>query len=290
MKATKIDISFQEYWESLDSEVGALVSSPVEADVIPIRSSEFYTVYSLRIVGVGQYPLFAYLSVPAGAGPFPALFQAPGYGSVVGVPANERKTRYVVMALCHRGQRLSDKSYQAAYPGVLTDGIENATMYRWRAIVADCLRGVDVLLNRPDVDVDHVGATGNDLALIVSALRPQIRATLLNGPLIFRDAAARFDERVSYPFEEFNDYLRTYPENRAAVGKTLSLFDPVMFADRLDGEVLLSTEEKDELPSLILADEVAGRSEVSVKTGRGYVDHVAEERWLWRSVMGEESI
>ena len=278
---------FEQYWAGVDEEVFAMGVSPVESEALPMPSSDQYTVYGVRFRGVGDYPLFAYVSVPSGRGPFPALFQAPGYGSVVGVPSYERRRRYVVLALCHRGQRHSDTEYQAAYPGLLTDGIDDAGSYRWRGIAADCLRGVDVLLDRPEVDPDRTSAVGGDLALMVTALRPQIRTTLVTGALLFRAAAARFEARTNYPFEEFNDYLRSHPERRGAVEETLALYDPMAFAGRVEGEALISSPGSDEIPSRALASALGARAELRVATGQGYVDRNAEEQWLWRHSSGD---
>ena len=36
----------------------------------------------------------------------------------------------------------------------------------------------------------------------------------------------------NYPLEEFNDYLRTYPERAADVARTLGYFDPLAAARR----------------------------------------------------------
>ena len=93
------------YWQTVLDEVSALSDGAVAIESLPVRSNETSIAHGLRFEGVGGYPLFAYFTVPRGEGPFPALFQTPGYGSVVGVPAYERRSRYAVMALCHRGQR-----------------------------------------------------------------------------------------------------------------------------------------------------------------------------------------
>lgn len=233
---------FEAYWEGVLEEVDALSESAVEIKELPIRSNEVSTAYGVSFEGVGGYPLFAYLTVPIGDGPFPALFQAPPYGSVVAVLAYERRARFAVMALCHRGQRLSDSRYSAAYPGLLTDGLPDPASYRWREIVADCLRALDVLVARREADGGRLAAVGNDLAAVTAALRGQVRFLLLNGQMLFRDTLARLTELHAYPLQEFNDYLRGNTEDRDAVARTLSLFDPIAFAPRIGAEALVTCE------------------------------------------------
>src|SRR5207244_1455461 len=78
----------------------------------------------VKMTSLGDYRLFAYYSVPNGAGPFPAIYHAPGYASVVQVPPYEERRRHAGLSVCARGQRLSDRPYAAAFPGLLTDHID----------------------------------------------------------------------------------------------------------------------------------------------------------------------
>ena len=121
---------------------------------------------------------FAYVSLPKGAGPFPTLIYLPPYQSVVGVmplgEANEKRGRFITVALAARGQRQADKPYAAPFPGMLTAGIDESQTYIYRGIVADCCRAVDYLLTRPEVDRSRIAAVvANDLPLLTAALRPE---------------------------------------------------------------------------------------------------------------------
>ena len=273
-------IAFESYWKPVDDEAAALTNGRVDLEEIKIRSNESSTVYGCRFTGIGGYPLFAYYSVPKGKGPFPGLLETPGYGSVRGVPAVERRAMYAVMAVCHRGQRLSDSAYKAAYPGLLTEGLPGAGSYRWREIVADCLRAFDVMLTRPEVDRARTGIAGNDLAAICAALRPKTRALLLNGQFLFRDTARRIDAVSDYPLQEFNDFKRTHPSQWPQATETLALYDPVSFAPRIKAETLIACLKSDGGPAAPLASAIKGKCEVRVNTGYGYLDHEEQERWL----------
>jgi cephalosporin-C deacetylase len=276
---TQTPQSFDSYWRGLPGEVSALAGGHVEIEEIPLRTNEVATAYGVRFSGTGGYPLFAYLTVPRGDGPFPALMQAPPYGSVVGVPSHERRARYVVLALCHRGQRLSDSVYSAEYPGLLTDGLPDASTYRWREIVADCLRALDVLKDRPEADTSRIAVSGNDLAAITAALRPEVRYLLLSG-LIFRGASARIPEFAAYPDREFADYIRSFPEHADRVAETLSLFDPLAFAPNILGQTLVTGAEGTRVLLEPLVDAISGDADFRVNIGRSHLDHEAEETWL----------
>ena len=270
---------FDSYWQDITEEVSDLRGCPVEVEHLPLRDNEVSTAYGLRFSGVGGYPLFALLTVPKASGPFPALMQAPAYGSVVGVPAYERRARYVVLAICHRGQRLADSLYSAAYPGLLTDGLPDPSTYRWREIVADCLRAFDVLDARQDVDRTRTAVVGNDLAAITAALAPRVPYLLVSS-LIFRGAAGSLSEQSAYPGRELADYVRAYPEQADQVQQTLALFDPLAFAPQVEARTLVTCGEAQRLLVQPLVDGISGNASLKVTTGRGYLDHEYEEAWL----------
>jgi cephalosporin-C deacetylase-like acetyl esterase len=273
------------YWQAVLDEVSALSDSAVAVESLPIRSNETSIAHGLRFEGVGGYPLFAYFTVPRGEGPFPALFQTPGYGSVVGVPAYERRSRYAVMALCHRGQRLSDSGYSAAYPGLLTDGLPGADTYVYRSVAADCLRAFDVFTARPEVDSSRLAVAGMDLAAITAALRPQTPLMLVTA-MTFRAAAERAPLTRAYPMQELNDFARTHPGDAAEAADTLSLFDPLAFAPRIGARALF-TCGRDELKYVEPVVEVMpGEAQIELRTGRGFIDHGVEEEWLERMLLG----
>lgn len=277
---------FASYWQTVDRDLAGTRRSAAVVEETPLRSTENSTGYGVTITSLGGYRVFAWYSVPHGDGPFPAVFQAPGYGSVVHVPPYERRQKYVVLALCHRGQRRSDSPYAARYPGLLTDGVDDPEKYVWRGIVADCLAAVDFLMSRKEVDRKRVAAAGNDLAFITAGLRPQIGSVLVSGELLFRDTVNRLARVHDYPLEEFNDYLRTYPDRQAAVGGTLGLYDPLGFAGRVRARALVSCGAGGKSYAGPLAGALGRNGQVRVTTGRGFTDHTAEERWLDGALAG----
>src|SRR5688500_4012993 len=94
-----------EYWRAALADMAALHAA-VEVDPLPLRSTDFADCYGVKLTSVGPYRLFAYYSVPRGDGPFPVIYHAPAYASVVQVPPYEERRRHIVLSLCARGQRL----------------------------------------------------------------------------------------------------------------------------------------------------------------------------------------
>lgn len=273
---------FDAFWADLLTELDQLPAAP-ELTALPLRSTEFGTVYGLRLTSVGPYRVFAYYCVPHGDGPFPVIYYLPRYGSVNHIPPYEQRQRYICVQLCHRGQRLADQPFAAAYPGLLTTGIDSPQSYIYRGIVADCCRVVDFLQGRPEVDQRRIVLSGDDLALLTAALRPQIDA-LYCTPTIFYATQSLAPRTKGYPLEEINDYVRTYPEKAAQVWRTLAYFDLLHFAPRVQAETVLVTgNERDSFSPAVLQPLLAalGKKCTAYQTTHSsYQDGVAQEAWL----------
>ena len=115
---------FDQYWKKVEDEL-ASIQPAAERTELHLRSAPEAKVYGLKLTSLDHYRIFAYFCVPFGKGPFPVIYRLPNYGSVVHIPPFEERCKYISVALCHRGQRLSDQPFAAKYPGLLTSGIDS---------------------------------------------------------------------------------------------------------------------------------------------------------------------
>jgi cephalosporin-C deacetylase len=277
---------FDAYWQETLDELARRPASP-EIEAIPLRSTSFATLYGVRLTSVGPYRVFGYLSVPAGRGPFPAIYYAPKYQSVLEIvpqgTANLQRSRYVTFSLAGRGQRNADSPYAAMFPGLLTDGIDDPAAYVFRAIAADAARGLQFVRSRPEVDASRVVIVGNDVALIAAGLAPGA-THVVTTPALFYRTAELAPRSQAYPLEEINDYLRTFPDRAASVRRTLGLFDPIGFAPRVRAATLLlagapgSLLDGRALEPLRAA--LGGRVTVHESEQSSYKDGLYAERWM----------
>ncbi|GAA1690994.1 acetylxylan esterase [Kribbella yunnanensis] len=235
-------MDFASYWTAVDDELATIPARPV-LDVIPQRTDDSATTYGVRLTSVGPYRVFGSLSIPVGDGPFPALLQVPRYGSVNNMAHPNDRSRYVVLTLMHRGQRLADEFFQAAYPGLLTMGIDDPSTYIYRGIVADCLRAVDFLVGLREVDASRIAVVGNELAILTAARRSAVSAVRASDLVLYRAMEARLASS-HYPLEELNDYLRA-GSSAELIGRTLSYFDPIRHAAGVNARTLVGVEDPD---------------------------------------------
>ncbi len=271
--------NFDSYWENVDAELETMPAKPV-LEELPFRSNPHSKVYALKLTSIGPYRIFGYLCVPTGEGPFPALLQTPRYGSVNHIPDYNDRLRYVCLQIMHRGQRLADQPYAASYPGLLTDGIDDADNYVFRGIVADCLRAAEYLLTRAEVDLERMTIQGDDLALITAARRSGFSLVQAAG-LVFYQLAEQRHATSAYPVEEVNEYIRAHTDREADVNGTLALFDPLHHAPDIVSDVILSVGG-DESRYEPLKNAIGTRYESYQLTHRGGTDHDALDRLIAR--------
>jgi cephalosporin-C deacetylase len=274
------------YW---DDVLAALARQPArpELEALPLRSTAFAMLYGVRLTSLGPYRLYGYLSIPTGAGPFPAIYYAPKYQSVLEIipqgTANLQRSRYVTFSLAGRGQRNADSPYAAMFPGLLTEGIDDAAAYAFRGIVADSVRGLEVLLTRREVDRARVVVSGNDIALITAALGSGA-THVVTTPALFYRTMELAPKTHAYPLEEINDYLHLHPRRAEAARRTLAHYDLLGFAPRVTGATLVMAGAPGSLLDATALRPLAAalRGAVSVYESQQslYKDGLHSERWM----------
>jgi len=280
------DDAVRKYWQDTLDDLARYPPRP-EIDVLPLRSTPFATLYGVRLTSLGPYRLFGYLSIPTGSGPFPAIYYPPKYQSVLEIipqgTANLQRSRYITFALAGRGQRNADTPFAAMFPGLLTEGIDNAASYVFRGIVADSVRGLEFLLTRRELDAARVVLVGNDVALITAALSAGPTHVVAT-PALFYKTAELAPKTQAYPLEEINDYLRLYPTRADAVRGTLAYYDLRGFAPRVTVNTLLMAGAPgtplDGLALKPLVTALGGPVTVHESEQSTYKDELYAEQWM----------
>jgi cephalosporin-C deacetylase len=277
---------FDRYWQRMLDDLAGFPARP-ELELLPLRTTDFATLYGVRLTSLGPYRLFGYLSVPTGTGPFPAIYYVPKYQSVLEIipqgTANLQRSAYITFALAGRGQRNSDTPYAAMFPGLLTEGIDDIDSYIFRGLAADSVRGLEFLLTRRELDPSRLIVVGNDLSLITAALHPGATHVVATPALFYRTADLA-PKTQAYPLEEINDYLRACPAKAATVHRTLAYYDLQAFAPRVTATTLLMAGapgvllDAQALSSLVTA--LAGSVTVHESEQSSYKDGLYAEQWM----------
>ncbi len=278
---------FDSYWEHVSDELARTPAAP-EIHPIPLRSTDAADCYGVRLTSIGPYRIFGYLSIPHGPGPFPAIYFLPRYLSVVEVipqgDATAKRSRFVTFSIAVRGQRNADQPFAAQFPGLLTEGITDRASYIFRGIVADCCRGLEYLLARPEVDRGRVAAVApNELPILTAALRPGITHVVAS-PALFYAARDFAPMACDYPLEELVDFVRAFPDQSDAAWHTLNYFDPRWFAPLVTSKTLLWADSEGppwtrEI-ALPLAAAFGGPVELRESRHSRFKDGMFQETWI----------
>ena len=239
---------FDQFWDGVKAQTAAV---PLRPDLRPdpMRTSEDVDVFQAFYTSLDSVRVASWYCLPKGArAQLPAIIVAPGYQSDPGIPKEWARRGYAALALAPRGKLRSRSQFDPGYPGLLTYGIVDRSVYSYRGFYADAWRGVDFLLGRYEVDSDRIGVTGSSqgggLTICTAAMRAEIRAAAAGAPYLtgFVDS---IELTHTYPYEEINDYLRQHPESRAQVVETLAYFDCINFADKITCPIIVNIGLRD---------------------------------------------
>ena len=236
---------FDAFWAAIMDEARDIPLRPTMTH-IPLRSTSEVDVYEihydsldgLRIAGWYCVPKASYLPPP-----YPALLLVPGYISEPTLPKSWAKKGYAAVGVAPRGKLRSNRRFNPGYPGLLTSNIVDRHTYAYRGFYIDAARAVDFVLSRPEVDPTRIGVHGSSqggaLTITTAALRADVITVGAAGAPYLCGYMDSADLTHSWPYEEINDYLRTYPARAGAVRATLDYFDGINFAPQIRCPMLL---------------------------------------------------
>jgi cephalosporin-C deacetylase len=282
---------FEGFWRGVMAEVA---QAPLEPRVRPepMRSNDDVQVSQATYRSLGGLQIAAWYCVPArGEGPFPAIVHFPGYKSEPALRREWGAKGVITLTVAVRGKLRSNSRFNPGYPGLLTHGIESRDTYGYKGVIADCVRGVDFLLSRPEVDPEAIFAFGSSqgggLTLITSALRSAIKGGVSGYPFL-----CCFPESMnllrSYPYDELNCYVRAYPKRVPQMLETLRYYDAVNFVGWIKCPMVVGIGLEDEVcppeTSYAAYHGLAGPKELWLYPGSGHVNAyeypARETAWL----------
>ena len=225
-----------------------LDATPVDAALFdcPERSGREYQTWSVALHSYGGQRLRGFYTRPRHlppAGRFPALLAVPGYGGSKEIPYHVAMHGFAVLTLFPRAQGESIAEWDLpAGATKLTYHITDRDAYYYRAGYMDCVRGVDFLAQRDEVDAARIGmwsrSQGGGFTLSTAALDHRIAAAVAEQPFLCNyPAAIDIDTR---PYHELRNYALAHPEQRQTMLDTLHYFDTLTLADAIQCPTLVN--------------------------------------------------
>ncbi len=250
------EADFQEFWDKTRAESDLEPLAPAFSPY-PFPS-EIAEVQKVFFSGFGGGRLEGLLLLPAQRKPsMPAIIFTHGYSMCIQPVSYYLKwilAGFAVLAVNMRVEipmRNVDTPSCRVPGGIMTRGFETPETYIYRYMYTDVYRSVQLLRTVEGVDPDRIGiwgaSQGSAVAIAAAAMDGNIGFLSLLYPYMtnIQDAIAKKSEG---PYQEFWRYFRLYDPQLStfpALVRTLSYFDTMHFADKINCPVLIGAGLRD---------------------------------------------
>ena len=260
---------FKVFWDLTLAEANKLPLEPkITMTNHPMRKVKCFTA---EYIGWDGAKIVGWYIIPDNCSDrLPALIFLHGYSGWAGEPNNYLAwvlQGYAVLAIDIRGQagRSNDSTY---YPegrerGWMTQGLCDPQKYYYRGVYVDCIRALDFLQSRDEVNDHRIGllgvSQGGGLCIAVAALDSRPKLILPEIPYLchFKRSVDFAVKSMTQPYLylEIVEHLKRFPSEKENVFRTLSYFDCMNFAPDVKCPVLVSVGLNDNVcpPSTIFA-------------------------------------
>jgi len=238
------------FWQRTKEELGRTKTNASLTES-PEQSGRDFVTHMVTLDSFQGRRLRGWYSVPRDARPgrgLPAVLAVPGYGGDKPIPTHLAMEGFAVLTLFPRGQGESRKEWELEHSTKLTYYVTDKEKYYYRGAYMDCLRGLDFLASRPEVDPARLGmwsrSQGGGFTLATAALDRRLRVAVAEEPFL-----CNFPVSIGVttsPYKELHDYAAQHPEQRQAILDTLAYFDPLNLAPQIQCPTLVDIGMKDE--------------------------------------------
>ena len=234
---------FDNYWKQARQELNA-----VDPQFNLIRQDDLCTatreIYLLEMRSLGNVLIRGWYMKPVEKGVYPAILHVQGYSSTMTPQNLYQGDDMVSLALNIRGHGNSQDNVNPGFPGYLLYHVDDKELYIYRGAYMDCVRAVDFLYTRSEVDTSRIavegGSQGGALSFATAALDNQrIDLCVPHVPFLsdFRD----YFKVAVWPGSEFKQYFEEHPEvSEEQIYRNLSYIDIKNLAPWIKAPVLMS--------------------------------------------------
>jgi cephalosporin-C deacetylase len=228
---------FDSFWAKNIEEL-AKVEPNFKVEELPDSSRDNRRVFSIEMKSLGNITVRGWMTLPNTKNirkKFPVLLGLPGY-QVDLKPMFGSDEDLAIVVLNVRGQGNSRDRIRTLRDDYIFTGLEDKNRYVMRGAIMDCVRMVDFIFSREELDHDNImvsgGSMGGFLSIATASLDHRIKLCSAQNPILC-DVKA-LPGKVNWPLKDFNRYIRV---NRGlSMDKlldNLSYFDTKNFATNI---------------------------------------------------------
>lgn len=234
---------FEAYWDRARREL-AMVDPQFKLIRQDHLCTETREIFLLEMRSLGNALIRGWYMRPARDGVFPAILHVQGYSSNKTPETLYQGDDMVSLALNIRGHGNSQDDVNPGFPGYLQHHVDDSELYIYRGAYMDCLRAVDFLYSRKEVDTTRIavegGSQGGALSFATAALdNKRIDLCVPHVPFLsdFRD----YFRIAAWPGGEFTQYFEDNPGiSEDKIYRNLSYVDIKNLAPWIKAPVLMS--------------------------------------------------
>ncbi|HUW93098.1 MAG TPA: acetylxylan esterase [Bacteroidales bacterium] len=219
---------FADFWARAKNELAG-VDPQFKMIKIDSLCTPAHNIYLVEMRSLDSALIRGWYQVPVKPGRYPAVMQVPGYNSTI-IPSYINYGKDIIgFGLNIRGHGNSKDDVNPGFPGYILTNIEDKEKYIYRGAYMDCIRGIDFLFSRPEVDTAHVaveGASQGGALTFVTAALDNERIAVCAPQVPFLSDFEHYFKVATWPGNEFINFVEK--EKRMTweeVYRTLSYFD-----------------------------------------------------------------
>ncbi len=239
---------FDNFWMRAKRELGA-----VDPQFKLIHNDSLSTnkrdVYLVEMRSLGNVLIRGWYARPKAQGKFPAILLLQGYSSNIQLSWGYQGDDMAVFALNVRGHGNSKDNINTGFPGYLQSNIKDKEQYIYRGAYMDCIRAVDFLCSRDEVDSRYIvvegGSQGGALSFATAALDNK-RISLCIPAVPFLSDFPDYFKIAPWPANEFTEFVNKNSSfGWNGVFETLRYFDIKNLAPWIKCPLMMSIGLKD---------------------------------------------
>lgn len=237
---------FEDFWNKRKSDMEKIkprfdvIRSDLSTDDLDVYLVEMYSYGNVRIKG--------WYTVPRKPGPHPAILSLPGY-NIAMQPYFHRKN-VATLALNPRGHGNSKEDVDAKGGEYMYLGFNPKCPeeYVYVGAYMDCVRAVDFLASRPEIDPSRIGVEGESqgggLSFATAALDQRIAFCASDIPWL--GDWIGYLAASDWPRKHYPELIERFPGLTIGdINRVLSYVDTMNLADRIQCPVLMSVGLQD---------------------------------------------
>jgi cephalosporin-C deacetylase len=230
---------FDTFWNTAKQELKTVAPNFKIIPKLGILDDTKFDVSLVEMQSLGNVLIRGWYVTPKGKKNIPAVLHVQGYATIMEPYGGSDD--FAQFFLNIRGHGNSQDNINPGFPGYLLSGIESKEKYIYRGAYMDCLRAVDFLCTRTEIDTTRIavqgGSQGGALSFATAALDNRIKCMAPDVPFLsdFRN----YFNIAGWPGNEFKDYAKKNNKSMEDIFEVLRYFDIKNLATKINCPVFM---------------------------------------------------